>query len=144
MSQRDRFRLYHYWSDHNVELLESIFTAQRYRAAYVTKVKFENDFIELDDLRNKKLLLEQIRDEMNHLSSLEERLPLIEIRSRPAVDVRPKLGIQPRGHAGNLHRAWPVSDLEGPARLHSRSPTDVVRGVQSCVNRRDLGDRSPE
>jgi predicted nucleotide-binding protein len=49
----------------------------------MSKVKFDDDFIALDDRRNVELVLEQIQDETNHLASLEERLPIIEIRDAP-------------------------------------------------------------
>jgi hypothetical protein len=57
---RERLRLYDTWKEHNAELLGSIFTALRYRSAYMSKVKFDDDFIALDDRRNVELVLEKI------------------------------------------------------------------------------------
>jgi predicted nucleotide-binding protein len=51
----------------------------------MSKVKYESDFIELDDRHNVELMLEQIRDETNYLSSLEELLPVMALREAPPV-----------------------------------------------------------
>src|SRR5580704_14277522 len=70
MSQRERLRNYNYWKLHNAELLETVFVASRYKAEYMSKIKYDHDFIELEDRRNVELMLEQIVDEVNYLSSL--------------------------------------------------------------------------
>jgi len=85
MSQRERLRNYDSWKEHNFGLLATIFTVPRYRAAYASKVKYEGDFIELDDRRNVELMLEQILDETNYLSSLEELLPVLALCEAPPV-----------------------------------------------------------
>src|SRR5207245_9497653 len=95
MSQRERLRNYDSWKEHNTGLLETIFTVLRYRAAYVNKVKYESDFIELDDRRNVELMLEQILDETNYLSSLEELLPVMALRG--ALPVPEETAAKPEG-----------------------------------------------
>jgi hypothetical protein len=83
MSQRERLRNYNYWKLHNAELLETVFVVSRYKAEYMGKIKYDHDFIELDDRHNVKLMLEQIVDEINYLSSLHELLPVMALREAP-------------------------------------------------------------
>ena len=86
MSQRERLRNYNYWKLHNAELLETVFVASRYKAEYMSKVKYDHDFLfELEDRRNVELMLEQIVDEVNYLSSLNELLPVMALREAPLV-----------------------------------------------------------
>jgi hypothetical protein len=84
VTQRDRWRHYNRWKMHNAELLGTIVADTRYRTSYLNNTEEDHDFFELEDKRNVDLMLEQIQDETNYLSSLEELLPVLALKETSA------------------------------------------------------------